>query len=61
MENIKDGDIITLENGDIIKISLTKIGETVTNITPTRKYKLNIVVNLYTPYLIKVLTLQPIL
>ena len=40
MENIKDGDIITLENGDIVKISLTKIGEKITNITPTRKYKL---------------------
>jgi hypothetical protein len=40
MNNIKDGDIITLENGDIVKISLTKIGDAVTSLTPNHKYKL---------------------
>lgn len=38
--NIKHGDIITLENGDTVKVSLEIIKSKVTELIPSKKYKL---------------------
>ena len=38
--NIKHGDIITLENGDVVEVSLKTIKKNITELVPLRKYKL---------------------
>ena len=38
--NIKNGDIITLDNGDTVKVSLEVISKKVTELVQNKKYKL---------------------
>ena len=38
--NIKHGDIITLDNGDVVKVSLEVIQKKVTELIPNKRYKL---------------------